>query len=81
MRDEHGNLFFRPSGHGALIHNLQELDADIIFIKNIDNVTTQSQVEETVFYKQVLAGLLMELRMEVNQLLDKLDQGGDEVLE
>ena len=38
FRDEQGRLVFRPSGHGALIENLNDIDADIIFIKNIDNV-------------------------------------------
>ena len=73
VRDEKGQLFFRPSGHGALIHNLGQLEADIIFIKNIDNVTTASQQEESFFYKKVLAGLLIELKKEGYRLLDQLD--------
>lgn len=81
VRDEDGSLMFRPSGHGALIHNLQALQADLIFIKNIDNVTTASQQEESIFYKQVLAGMLVELRTQVHHYLDLLDEGNDEVLE
>lgn len=80
-RDEHGQLMFRPSGHGALIRNLQELDADVIFIKNIDNVTTQHQLDQTIVYKQVLAGLLLDLRNKINHLLEGLEQNRESALE
>lgn len=80
-RDEHGQLMFRPSGHGALIRNLQQLDADVIFIKNIDNVTTEPQLDQTIVYKQVLAGLLLDLRNKINQLLDGLEQQRESSLE
>jgi hypothetical protein len=73
FRDSSGSLVFRPSGHGALIHNLQRLSADVIFIKNIDNVTVQSNLADTVFYKQILGGVLLELRAEVFDLLNRLD--------
>lgn len=81
VRDEDGKLMFRPSGHGALIHNLQNLNADIIFIKNIDNVTTSGQQEESTFYKQVIAGLLVDLRSQVHHYLNELDRGHDDILE
>ncbi len=81
VRDEYGKLFFRPSGHGALIKNLGKLEADIIFIKNIDNVTTAAQLDESVYYKQVLAGVLIELKSEVNRFLNALSSENDEVLE
>ena len=58
---EDGTLFFRPAGHGALITNLNLLDADLIFIKNIDNVTISSLNQETCYYKKLLAGYLLEL--------------------
>jgi hypothetical protein len=57
-----GTLFFRPAGHGALLNNLNLLDADLIFIKNIDNVTISSLEQETCHYKKLLAGYLLELR-------------------
>jgi Domain of unknown function (DUF4301) len=81
IRNENGQLFFRPSGHGALIHNLENLDADIVYIKNIDNVVTPSQLEETSFYKQVLAGLLIELKNQIQKFLDNLSHPSDEILE
>ena len=32
FRDDKGNLLFRPGGHGALIENLNEQEADVIFV-------------------------------------------------
>ncbi len=62
VRDDNGRLMFRPGGHGALIENLNEQRADLIFIKNIDNVVPDWMKHTTVIYKQVLAGMLLELR-------------------
>ncbi|MEM9686973.1 MAG: DUF4301 family protein, partial [Bacteroidota bacterium] len=59
FRDENNRLIFRPSGHGALLENLNDQDADLIFIKNIDNVAVVSYAEEISFYKKVLAGKLL----------------------
>jgi len=71
-RGKGGELVFRPGGHGALIENLSSLDADIVFIKNIDNVI-QNEAETIAFYKKSLAGLLIELQGKVNSYLSKLD--------
>lgn len=60
FRTDEGELLFRPAGHGALIENLNEIDADIIFIKNIDNVTTDAQRGDTITYKKALAGILLD---------------------
>ena len=59
LRDEAGNLVFRPGGHGSLIHNLNALDADYVFIKNIDNVTVDARKADTYDYKRSLLGLLV----------------------
>lgn len=75
LRDRDGNLIFRPSGHGALIENLNEVDADIIFIKNIDNVVTEELVDKTAFYKKVLAGKLLWLQSKVFGYLEDLLKG------
>ena len=61
IRNADGSILFRPGGHGALLENLNEIDADIIFIKNIDNVAPDSLKPVTVKYKKALAGLLIEL--------------------
>ena len=62
FREEDGSLMFRPSGHGALIENLNDIDSDIIFIKNIDNVVVKKYKEEVAKYKKLLAGILLEVR-------------------
>lgn len=72
FRDNEGNLIFRPSGHGALIENLNEVDADIIFIKNIDNVVTEELVAKTAFYKKMLGGKLLWLQQKVFAYLETL---------
>ena len=59
FRDKDGKLLFRPGGHGALIENLNRQDADIVFIKNIDNVVPDRLKKDTVRYKQILAGVLV----------------------
>ena len=56
---ENGHLVFRPAGHGALIENLNEMDADVVFIKNIDNVVPTSLRETTVRYKKIIGGSLV----------------------
>ena len=71
LTDE-GNLLFRPAGHGALIENLNEIDADIIFVKNIDNVTTDARKGDTVTYKKALAGILVGLQAEAAEHLANL---------
>jgi len=62
FRDRDGKLVFRPGGHGALLENLKELDGDIIFIKNIDNVVPDRLKGETYAYKKALGGLLVEIQ-------------------
>ena len=70
-----GKLLFRPAGHGALIENLNEIDADVIFVKNIDNVTTDARKGDTVTYKKALAGILVGLQAEAAELLANLKAG------
>lgn len=73
FRNEDKSLLFRPSGHGALLKNLNELDADIIFIKNIDNVVVKKYKEEVAKYKRVLAGILLGLQEKAFKHLRDLD--------
>ena len=76
FRTDEGKLLFRPAGHGALIENLNDIDADIIFVKNIDNVTTDERRGDTVKYKKALAGLLLELQEQTFEYLKVLEVGG-----
>lgn len=77
IRDENGRLVFRPGGHGALIENLNEQRADLIFVKNIDNVVPDWMKHTTVIYKQVIAGMLLELREKCFDALRTLDSKPD----
>ena len=70
-----GKLFFRPGGHGALIENLNDLDADIVFIKNIDNVVPDKFKSDTITYKKLLAGVLVTLQQKVFGYLQLLESG------
>ena len=67
-----GTLLFRPAGHGALIENLNELNYDIIFIKNIDNIVPDAFKEPTVLYKKALAGILIKYQKEIFKLYKKV---------
>lgn len=75
FRNEDGSLLFRPGGHGALIENLNDIDADVIFIKNIDNVVPDRLKGETVKYKKLLAGILVDLQTRAFNYLKLLDTG------
>ncbi|MBC8755557.1 DUF4301 family protein [Kordia sp. YSTF-M3] len=70
-----GDLEFRPGGHGALIKNLNAIDADLIFIKNIDNVVVNTYAEEISRYKKILAGKLIELQQKAFKFMEMLHQG------
>lgn len=72
---DNGKLLFRPGGHGALIENLNDLDADIVFIKNIDNVVPDRLKADTVTYKKLLAGVLVTLQKQAFEYLQLLDSG------
>lgn len=81
FRDEHNQLLFRPGGHGALIHNLNNLDADVVFVKNIDNVIKEDKLAPTVRYKKALAAYLLQLQTRTFHYLKRIEQGDvDEML-
>lgn len=73
FRNNDGSLLFRPAGHGALIENLNDLEADIIFIKNIDNVVPDRLKKTTIDYKKALAGVLLNLQEEIFYYQKMLD--------
>jgi hypothetical protein len=76
FRTDDGRLLFRPGGHGALIQNLSDLQSDIIFIKNIDNVVPDRLKPATTLWKQVIAGVLVTLQRQAFAYLRRLDEGG-----
>ncbi|ODS77084.1 MAG: NAD metabolism ATPase/kinase [Cytophagaceae bacterium SCN 52-12] len=75
FREPDGSLLFRPAGHGALLANLGELDADIIFIKNIDNVVPDSLKQTTIKYKKVLAAILLDYQKRIFDYQARLEEG------
>ena len=82
FREPDGSLVFRPGGHGALIENLNDLDADIIFIKNIDNVVPDRLKDVTIEYKKALAGVLLSFQQMIFDYIEVLTKEGnkDEIL-
>jgi len=84
FRDEEGGLVFRPGGHGSLLANLNALDADIVFLKNIDNCVPDRLKEQTVRWKKILAGYLITLQDGIFhrlRLLSARDPGGADLAE
>ncbi len=80
FRNEDGTILFRPGGHGALIENLNDIDADIIFVKNIDNIVPDKLKKDTVTYKKVLAGILIKTRTKIFNYIKKLKTDNSETL-
>lgn len=72
---DNGKLVFRPGGHGALIENLNDIDADVIFIKNIDNVVPDRIKDTTVLYKKVIGGVLISLQQQIDKYTALLESG------
>lgn len=72
--DINGNIVLRPGGHGALIENLNDIDADIVVLKNIDNLSKENFSDETIKFKKLLIGLCMKLQKKVFDLLRRLDE-------
>lgn len=78
FRDRAGRLLFRPAGHGALIENLAEVDSDLLFVKNIDNVAVDALLPVTALWKRALAGILLEVRDQVHAHRRAVEAGGAE---
>ena len=75
FRTNDGKLLFRPAGHGALIANLNDIESDIIFIKNIDNVCPEHARGDTILHKKLLAGAAIQIQSEIFRHLTALDNG------
>ena len=73
FRQRDGSLSLRPGGHGALLANLNDLKADIVFIQNIDNVAVRAGA--AIRYRKALAGYLVELQARLFEYLDGLHPG------
>ena len=72
---ENGKLLFRPGGHGALIENLNEVNSDVVFVKNIDNVVPRTLRDVTIKYKKIIGGVLIEIQKQISRYMALLDSG------
>ncbi|MCL2133425.1 MAG: DUF4301 family protein [Bacteroidales bacterium] len=79
FRNADGSLLFRPGGHGALLENLNEMQEDIIFVKNIDNITPDKLRADTIHWKKVLAGYLLQLREQITAYILLLEKGCSDI--
>ena len=82
FRKENGELLFRPGGHGALLKNLDAVEGDIVFIKNVDNVAAQWLINDTIDYKKALGGVLVDLQNKVFDYcncLENITETGEEL--
>lgn len=75
FRNSAGKIVFRPGGHGALIENLSDIDSTVVFIKNIDNIVPDSERGDTIQYKQILAGILLEAHDKIAEYMHILEEG------
>lgn len=77
FRTDSGELLFRPAGHGALIHNLNSVEEELVSIKNIDNVATEKLLGVTARYKKVLMGKALKLRDAIFAYLEAFEKEAD----
>ncbi len=77
---EKKDLLFRPAGHGALIENLSDIDADIVFIKTVDNVVPDHKRADTIRYKKALAQIAIELKSQIFCYLNDIDNNRIDVV-
>ena len=75
FRNDDNTILFRPGGHGALIENLNDLDADVIFVKNIDNVVPDKLKDETIKYKKLIGGVLLDYQNKIFDYIKAIDEG------
>ncbi|MDR0420706.1 MAG: DUF4301 family protein [Prevotellaceae bacterium] len=86
FRNSDGSLVFYPGGHGALLENLNEIDSDIVFIKNVDNVVPETKLAETIRWKKIIAGVLIDCRNKIFDYINRLQTNDytlqtDEIIE
>ncbi len=79
FREKDGRLLFRPGGHGALLSNLADIQGDLIYLKNIDNILPDRLREPTIIWKKVLGGLLVEIQKSVNGYVRQLTEGSKDI--
>lgn len=74
LRDERGDYITRPAGHGALLKNLNEVIADIVFIRNIDNIQHQTKATKSILTRKAMAGILLQIKKQIHGVLQKIEE-------
>jgi hypothetical protein len=74
-RDPAGHIAFHAGGHGALLHNLHESKADVVLIKNIDNVARRELAPRIAEVRRLVSGLLLRIEKEVHSAIRQLRDG------
>ncbi|ORJ61561.1 DUF4301 family protein [Geothermobacter hydrogeniphilus] len=77
LRNERGELIFRPAGHGALLDNLEKSGGDLVLVKNIDNVVPEPQQPEVIHWWKLLGGKLVEIQSRVHAILRRLESSAN----
>ena len=75
LRSDNGKPILRPGGHGALIENLNSIQGDLVFVKNIDNVAHEHSREASITWIQILGGYLVSLQEAIHQHVRSLKSG------
>ncbi|MCM1021390.1 MAG: DUF4301 family protein [Muribaculum sp.] len=75
FRNDDGSLLFRPGGHGALIENLNDINSAVVFIKNIDNVVPDNKRDDTIRFKEIIAGYMIEVHDKIEEYIRLIDSG------
>jgi len=78
FRERDGQLLFRPGGHGALLENLNDLQGDLVYLKNIDNVTPDQHQEPLITWKKVLGGVLVKIQETIHLYIKELMERGED---
>ncbi len=78
FRERDGELLFRPGGHGALLENLNDLQGDLVYLKNIDNVTPDQHKEPLITWKKVLGGVLVKIQETIHLYMKELMERGED---
>lgn len=81
VKDSKGYLAFRPGGHGALIENLNDYNADVVLIKNIDNVLNSEYRTESDEFTRYLCGYAVDLEDKVGSLLRNIENCSQNTIE
>lgn len=82
-RNVDNTILLRKGGHGALLKNINNIDADGIWLQNIDNILYENKkiCGLSVFYKKLMAGMALQLNEIREEILNLLDESKNKEIE